>query len=494
MLFNSHIFILFFLPITLLGYYWLGARFGSRICKVWLVAASLFYYAWWNPAYLAILVASILVNYGFGFALSSTADSVMRKRVLILGIVLNLAALAYYKYANFFVDNIQVWFGLDWTLKTIILPLAISFFTFQQIAFLCDAAKGETREYRFMDYCLFVTFFPQLIAGPIVHHKEMMPQFAREDTYRMRWDNISIGLTLFTIGLFKKVMIADSIAGYSTPVFTLAQGGEFTPGAFDAWSAALAYTFQIYFDFSGYSDMALGLGRLFGIRLPMNFFSPYKSASIIEFWRRWHITLSRFLRDYLYFPLGGNRKGPVRRQINLMITMLLGGFWHGAGWTFIIWGGLHGLYLVLNHFWRMLMGKKDDTMAWPVRAVCVVVTFFFVVVSWVFFRAEAIEPALTMLKGMAGMNEAELVVNKMSAYYWIIAGLIISWALPNAIQVTAAFQPSYEIEREDQAPMPRWQRWMHWQPNRIWATAMAVVLALCVLSLSKVTEFLYFQF
>jgi len=499
MLFNSHVFILLFLPITLLGFYWLGERFGARICRVWLVAASLFYYAWWNPAYLAVLVGSLLVNYAVGFMLTSTPDGKLKKQVLFGGILLNLAALGYYKYANWFVDNLNDWTGNSWTLEKIILPLGISFFTFQQIAFLCDAAKGETREYRFLDYCLFVTFFPQLIAGPIVHHKEMMPQFAKDETYRLRWDNISVGLTLFTLGLFKKVVLADGIAGYSTTIFNAARIGDepLEPGLMDAWIAALAYTFQIYFDFSGYSDMALGLGRMFGIRLPMNFFSPYKATSIIDFWRRWHITLSRFLRDYLYIPLGGNRKGKSRRYVNLMITMLLGGLWHGAGWTFVIWGGLHGLYLCFNHAWRAIVKRHDEVMAWPVRIVCIAVTFFFVVIAWVFFRAEELPAALRVLQGMFGMNAMEEGANPVHApiaFLWLALLAAIAWFMPNGLQLLNRQRPCYEVNEEAQAELPRWQSWLRWKPSMLWAVGMALALAYCILSLSKVSEFLYFQF
>jgi len=499
MLFNSHVFILLFLPITLLVFYWLGARFGARVCRVWLVAASLFYYAWWNPAYLAILIGSLLINYGIGFMLTSTPDGKLKKQVLFGGITINLAALGYYKYANWFIDNANVLTGNNWTLEKIILPLGISFFTFQQIAFLCDAAKGETREYRFLDYALFVTFFPQLIAGPIVHHKEMMPQFARDDTYRPRWDNISIGLTLFTLGLFKKVILADGIAGFSTSVFGAAQAGA-QPGMLDAWSAALAYTFQIYFDFSGYSDMALGLARLFGIKLPMNFFSPYKATSIIDFWRRWHITLSRFLRDYLYIPLGGNRRGKTRRYLNLMITMLLGGLWHGAGWTFVIWGGLHGLYLSFNHAWRAIVKQHEEPQHGPIRWICILFTLFWVVIAWVFFRAEQLDAALFMLQGMFGLTPlpegatSSLVINPAMVWVYLAILAAIAWFLPNGLQILNRHEPCYEVREEKDAELPRWQGWLRWHPNRLWAIGMAFALAYCILSLSRVSEFLYFQF
>ncbi|MBT5260335.1 MAG: MBOAT family protein, partial [Nitrospina sp.] len=347
MLFNSYAFIFLFLPVTLLGFQLIGNRGHCRVAVSWLIGASLFFYGWWNPAYLGLILTSILFNYAVGVSLGSRPA----KTVLVVGIAANLGLLGYFKYANFFVDNINALTGSDIVLERIILPLAISFFTFQQITYLVDTYRGETQECDFLRYCLFVTFFPQLIAGPIVHHREMMPQFAKDTFCRLKAKHLAVGLTIFSVGLFKKVILADGIAVYSTPVFDAAEAGVILTFV-DAWCGALAFTFQLYFDFSGYSDMAIGLGRMFGIILPVNFFSPYKASNIIEFWRRWHITLSRFARDYLYIPLGGNRKGTLLRFANLMITMLLIGLWHGAGWTFVIWGGLHGSYLVINHGWH----------------------------------------------------------------------------------------------------------------------------------------------
>lgn len=317
----------------------------------WLILSSLFFYGWWNPAYLSLILFSMLFNYAFGTILSNGEKPKIRKYLLWVGVTTNLGFLGYFKYANFFVDQLNWAANSNFHLEKIILPLAISFFTFQQIAFLVDSYRHETKEFNFLQYCLFVTFFPQLIAGPIVHHKEMMPQFASNQVYKVNYKSLAIGLIIFTIGLFKKVILADGVAIYATPIFAEAEA-EIAITLFSAWGGALAYTLQLYFDFSGYSDMAIGIAFMFGIKLPINFNSPYKSQSIIEFWRRWHITLSRFLRDYLYITLGGSKKGNVRRYVNLFITMLLGGIWHGAGWTFIIWGMLHGTYLMINHAWR----------------------------------------------------------------------------------------------------------------------------------------------
>ena len=320
----------------------------------------------------------------------------------------NLALIGYFKYAGFFVSTVAALSGAEWRIEAIVLPLAISFFTFQQIAFLVDAYRHESSERNFLSYCLFVTFFPQLIAGPIVHHKQMLPQFARPGTFSFQPHLVSLGLTVFVLGLFKKVVLADSVAVYGTPVFAAADAGN-TLTFFEAWGGALAYTFQLYFDFSGYSDMAIGLALIFGIRLPINFESPYKALSITDFWRRWHITLSTFLRDYLYIALGGNRRGPVRRYINLALTMLLGGLWHGAGWTFVVWGGLHGVYLVVNHAWHRVV-NPDWVTSRLYRLAAWSITFLCVVIGWVFFRSESFSGAVAMLQAMAGFNGAALDV------------------------------------------------------------------------------------
>ena len=330
MLFNSYIFIFAFLPITFSIYFILAKYKSGEMAISFLVIASLFFYGWWNPIYLALIILSISVNYFVGEAIvrsRTISKNRHTKALFISGLLFNLGLLAYFKYANFIIENTNTFLGLDTQISQIVLPLAISFFTFQQLAYLIDAYKGITKEFKFSHYVLFVTFFPQLIAGPIVHHKEMLPQFMQADSMKPRFENVIIGLSIFILGLFKKVVLADGIAQYSTPVFDSALTGN-TISFFVAWGGSLAYSFQLYFDFSGYSDMAIGIARIFGILLPLNFSSPYKSLNIIEFWHRWHMTLSRFLRDYVYFTLGGNRKGSFRRYINLLTTMLLGGLWH----------------------------------------------------------------------------------------------------------------------------------------------------------------------
>jgi len=505
-----------------------GNRKHYRAAMAWLVAASLFFYGWWNPIYLGLILCSILVNYGVGIVLGhqriqNTHQPLRLKIVLALGVSFNLGLLGYFKYANFFIQTINNLTGNTYHLETIILPLAISFFTFQQIAYLVDAYKGETHEYNFLHYCLFVTFFPQLIAGPIVHHQEMLPQFAKKTLYKLNYQHLAVGLTIFFIGLFKKVVLADGIAIYATPVFEAAEQGIIL-SFFEAWRGVLAYTFQLYFDFSGYSDMAIGIARMFGIRLPLNFHSPYKAVNIIEFWRRWHITLSRFLRDYLYISLGGNRKGKIRRYINLMITMILGGLWHGAGWTFVIWGTLHGVYLVINHAWhaiRRLLGQDIHSSTWWGRGLSQLITFIAVMIAWVFFRAETFNGATALLQGMTGIN-GFILPQSYLGYLNHIIGLgdylmSIGWQFtkveffegiedssflfflllivlfaPNTQQLMLRYKPAFEIYRGE---IQRCRgSWLQWNPSWAWALGLATISAFGILSLNRVSEFLYFQF
>ncbi|MEL6911965.1 MAG: MBOAT family O-acyltransferase, partial [Cyanobacteria bacterium J06598_4] len=355
MLFNSFEFIFLFLPITLILFFYIGRKdenIKHQLPIIWLIIASLIFYGRWKPLNLPLIILSIGVNYYLGYWLSNILERPrIKKAVFAFGIAFNLGLICYFKYSNFLLGNINHLIGSNFTLPSVVIPLAISFFTFQQIAYLVDAYRGETKEYDLRKYMLFVCFFPQLIAGPIVHHREVLPQFEKASIYKFSQTALSIGLTVFIAGLFKKVIFADRIAEYSNLAFAAAsQGINLTFS--ESWVGALGYSLQLYFDFSGYSDMAIGAAYMFGIRLPLNFNSPYKAISIVDFWRRWHITLSHFLRDYLYIPLGGSRRGEFRRYFNLLLTMILGGLWHGAGWTFIFWGGLHGSYLVVNHLYR----------------------------------------------------------------------------------------------------------------------------------------------
>ena len=497
MLFNSYEFIFLFLPLALLGFCLIGRGNRQFLAFAWLVAASLFFYGYWNPKYVGLIYLSIIFNYSLGsFLQCNSKRTAASKVLLIFGITVNLALLGYFKYTNFFLDNLNAIIGSDFNLGTIILPLGISFFTFQQIAYLTDAYLGTIPFCNFLHYCLFVTFFPQLIAGPIVHYQEMMPQFA-EGSSRPNNSDLAVGITIFSIGLFKKVALADTIAYYANLVFGAASSGV-TLSLSAAWVGAIAYTFQLYFDFSGYADMAIGIARMFGIKLPLNFYSPYKSVNIIEFWRRWHMTLSRWLRDYLYIPLGGNRKGAIRKYLNLMLTMLLGGLWHGAGWTFVIWGGLHGAYLVVNNGWqsfRSAMGRDLKQSTWWGRWMGRMVTFVAVVISWVYFRAESTEVANHILEAMCGFHgfasANETVVN--SKVIFMLLGLTcIAWFFPNTQEFMRNHNPAlvtYKIDSQ-----LKLFKWLHWEPNRPWAIFTASLNLICLTKLSEITEFLYFQF
>lgn len=517
MLFNSYPFLFLYLPVTLLVFFW-AAKSSRRLAATWLAAASLVFYSIWNPAYLLLLILSIFFNYSVGIGLTRFFDSGQKqklKQLLLVGVAINLLLLGYYKYFGFFIDSLNAVTALDIKINQIILPLGISFFTFTQIAFLVDASKGLARELNFIHYVLFVTYFPHLIAGPVLHHKEMMPQFASPATYRIDLSNIAVGFAIFAIGLFKKVVFADGIAPYVSPGFSAAAGGAPLP-FFDAWGCALAYTFQIYFDFSGYTDMAIGLSRLFGVRLPLNFNSPYKSESIIEFWRRWHMTLSRFLRDYLYIPLGGNRLGSVRRYLNLFTTMLLGGLWHGAGWTFIIWGVLHGLYLVVNHAWQGIEPLLPVRMG---RRAGTILTFLAVVVGWVFFRAENVTAAMSILNGMIGRNGFTLPAfilsihpfmeemfkslgigaslgggtRFISTYLWITGLALIAFFFPNTQEIIPGMVSMVKKDNTPQEKTSLASRFT-WSPSKSWAIGLGLVTATGILAMNQVSEFLYFQF
>lgn len=523
MLFNSLPFIFLFLPVTLLIFFQISRWGHHRLAVAWLLAASLIFYGWWNPANLMLLLPSIFFNYSVGSILSRDFNQPRFKTgLLALGIAANLALIGYFKYANFFASTANQLVGTSFSLGQIILPLGISFFTFQQIAYLVDTYRGFNKEnYRFLDYSLFVTFFPHLIAGPLLHHKGVISQFANRSIYQFKLENLAVGITLFSIGLFKKVVLADGVAPYSTQIFGAAANGT-SVNFIEAWVGALAFTLQLYFDFSGYSDMAIGLARLFGIRLPINFNSPYKAVNIIEFWRRWHITLSNFLRDYLYIPLGGNRHGEVRRNLNLMITMLLGGLWHGAGWTFVLWGGLHGLYLLINHQWRLFRQRYlghdlNQTRGWMSR-LSLLLTFGAVVVGWVLFKAESTATAWMLLRGMVGLNgiqfdplmpniqlEIEQVedvyeIDPVMAIIKILVLLGVVWFLPNTQQWLEAWMENTDSSSSAVVKPVRstvkTQLWKHlkWRPNLYWAVLSAILTAVALLNLAKVSEFLYFEF
>lgn len=450
---------------------------------------------------------------------------IKRRRLLMAsGVTVNILFLGYFKYANFFIDNINAVFQTSLHLDAIILPLAISFFTLQQIAYLVDIYRGERQEHGFCEYCLFVTFFPKLLSGPIVRMKEMMPQIGKQDQPRLSSQIIAVGLTVLFLGLFKKVFLADQIGAFVAPVFDAAAQGNGI-NFFNSWSGALAYTFQLYFDFSAYSDMAIGLGLIFGIRLPLNFYSPYKAKSIIDFWRRWHMSLSFFIRDYIYIPLGGNRRGFVRQMIYLLVAMAIAGLWHGAGWTFVIWGSLHGLYLVINNCWRRLkralgMEREEKRSSWWGGAISTLITFIAITIAWVFFRADSLNAAIEMLKGMFGVYGFHLPVTYLAplgavghflgqigvnfdllyplpgfsplVIFWILGSLFICWFLPNVQEYMSDYQPALEGFRgESRKPLFSWLRW---KPSFSRVFAISVIAALAILGLNQVTQFIYFRF
>ena len=472
MLFNSIDFLFVFLPVTFFVYFLLNKLKLVNLATGWLVIASLAFYSYWKLDYLPIILISMLFNYSIGKTLSDDNKlKINKKLVMVFAVIVNVGLLVYYKYFDFLIQNINAVFHQNFNYMNIVLPLAISFFTFQQIAYIVDSYEGKTKEYDFLTYALFVTFFPQLIAGPIVHHKEMMPQFANLRNRFINHKNISIGLFLLAIGLFKKVMIADNLSPFvimsyeNIPVLTF----------FESWCVSICYTMQLYFDFSGYCDMAMGIGYLFNIILPQNFNSPYIADSIQDFWRRWHMTLSRFLKDYIYIPLGGNRNGQFKTYRNLFSTFLIGGIWHGANWTFIIWGAMHGIMICIHRFWKNLNIKMYHWFA-------VLITFLFVNFTWVYFRAPHISKANEVIKSMFGLNGfAPIVIDKLrlSLYggsikislFLIIPAIILIFFVKNSVDFSKKFKP-----------------------NWIYFIATFAMLLVSILSLNKVSEFLYFQF
>ena len=486
MLFNSYEFIFMFLPLSFFIYFYLNKKHMTEASKGFLVFSSLFFYSWWNIAYLPLILISMLFNYLLGNQLSKfehrNKNCCSKKGLLTVGIIANLGLLGYFKYSDFFIVNFNSVFNAGVPLLHLALPLAISFYTFQQIAYLVDSYREETKEYDFLNYAVFVTFFPQLIAGPIVHHSEMMPQFAKLRNKVINYRNIALGLFIFSIGLFKKVVIADTFAVWATNGFDVAEKLELI----EAWAASLSYTFQLYFDFSGYTDMAIGIALLFNITLPINFNSPYKALSIQDFWRRWHMTLSRFLRDYIYIPLGGNRKSETRTYINLFATFLLGGIWHGAGWTFVFWGALHGLALVIHKAWQKVGLTLPKILAW-------FITFNFINIAWVFFRAKEWEDALKVLDGMffgslvlpAALSKKLGFLNQFGVEFgswingikgepltivWIFSGFILILLFKNSMQLRNSFKPN------------------------IFYMISTVLLFLTIFMLYRKSEFIYFNF
>ena len=542
MLFNSTEFLFIFLPATLAGFYFLGARSRTRAVR-WLILASLVFYASWRPLNVLIIAPSIIINFALARVLLRLNENEGSRRastaVLVLGIAFNVAFLGYFKYIDFISGTINDVFGANLVLRHIILPLGISFITFQKIAFLVDVQAGRVKSFTFQDYCIFVLFFPQLIAGPIVHYREMMPQF-HAASCRFDKESVAVGLTLLFFGLFKKVVFADKIAILVTPIYERAAAGDGISFLM-AWMAAVGFTLQIYFDFSGYTDMALGIARFFGIRLPQNFNSPLQASSIIDFWLRWHMTLTRFLTAYIYNPLTlwltrrrlakgqpgfGGRNTTVGAFVYLLMfptvtTMFVSGLWHGAGYGFIIWGLLHGFYLTINQGWRLVAARL-----WPDRSSYVrfmkpaglILTFVSVTGSMVFFRSPTMTSAIDLAKGMIGLNGIALpqalfdhlghlagtlhgvgvtaetwsIQDFAKTAIWISVLMFVALACPNTLQILARYEPALGVKSQSiKFPIGRI---VEWDASLSWAIAVSVIAAVAIVSLGGPSEFLYWQF
>jgi len=497
MLFNSYEFIFIFSPIFLITFFIFCKFKLIKIALYWLIVSSILFYSFWNvftpngsTFYILLIIISIVFNYYIAKLINSFDPPNKKSKIaLSVGITGNILIIIYYKYAAFFLSI----FSFDNSNNfNLILPLGISFYTFTQIAYLVDCYRGElkNKNYKLSTYTLFVIFFPQLIAGPILRHDELIPQFSQLKKFRFHAPNFATGINLFCLGLTKKVLIADNLSPWVGDIFSHAESVTFI----ESWIGALAYTFQLYFDFSGYSDMAIGLGLMINITLPLNFNSPYKAVSISDFWRRWHITLSNFLRDYLYISMGGSRRGELRRYFNLLMTMLLGGLWHGAGWTFVLWGFLHGVYLSINHWWRKLNIPLSNFLAW-------IITFLGVIFSWVLFRASSLHDALILIQTMTGLNglilpgEAtgklgfiqnfgiqlqswsnfnyfpELFGSKILTIFYLVVLIFSVKYLPNTSEIVKNVKIGW-----------------------FYTLFLAITTTISLLSLNRISEFLYFQF
>lgn len=479
MLFNSYEFIFLFLPVTFAGFFLLGKYAPKSYATLWLVIASFSFYGYWDYHYVPLLFASISFNYFVGRKIENTRS----KEWLVFGILLNVILLGYFKYTDFFLGTINDVTGTDcFDLPHIILPLGISFFTFTQTAYLADAYRGEAKNKSFLTYCEFVTIFPHLIAGPIINHKEMIPQFIADKTFKINYHNVALGITIFVMGLFKKVVIADTLSPWVNDVFAHTETITFL----EAWIGALAYTFQLYFDFSGYSEMAIGLGLMFNLKLPVNFNSPYQSASIIDFWRRWHMTLGLWVRDYLYIPMGGNRNGELAKMKNLFLSMLIIGLWHGAGWTFIFWGAMHGVALMINHQWRRLHISLPKAINWGM-------TFFCVMLLWIFFRADNFYDAGKIIAAMIDIHG--LAFPAGGTFESLLHGFdvnFVNWTIHCSLAKSlAVLLLLFGIVLKMKNPIVYAQKFT---PNKQWLIITLSLALIALYQMNTYTEFLYFQF
>ena len=480
MLFNSYIFVLFFLPLCIIGYFLLNYFKKYKLAQLYLLCMSLWFYAYFNYSYLLI----ILISIGFNYCLYKFFEKVKYKKVLLaLGLAVNIGSLIYFKYMDFFISNINYIFHSDWPLLHIVLPLGISFFTFQQLSFVIDSYRKEVPKYDLITYASFVAFFPQLVAGPIVTHDELVPQFMDKSKKKLNFDNLAKGIYIFAIGLAKKVLIADA--------FGAAVDAAYAIGNIDTTNAIilmLSYTFQIYFDFSGYSDMAIGIGKMFNVDLPINFNSPYKAITIKDFWNRWHMTLTRFFTKYVYIPLGGNRKGKIRKYINVMIVFIVSGLWHGANWTFILWGFLHGLFSIITQIFEKQVKKINTILNW-------IITFTFVNFTWIIFRADSIKDAFNIIKNILKFNFKPINNSVLSAFrlpelVFLLKQFNIEQKLPYItlqIFIIGVFVIILLCKNTQ-------EKTIDFKPTRLGSIKTAILLVLCILSFSGVSAFLYFNF
>lgn len=478
MLFNSYIFIFLFFPICIVGYFLLNKTKKYQLGHAFLLGMSLWFYGYFNPSYLLIIIASVIVNYGIYRMMHG------RKPVMILGVAVNLGIIAYFKYMDFFIENVNAIFKTDWPLMHILLPLGISFFTFQQISFIVDTYRGQVPDYDFLTYACYVTFFPQLVAGPIVTHDELIPQLKDEVKKTFDWDNFSRGLYIFAMGLGKKILIAD--------VFGVAVNWGYEDvsalGATNAILIAIGYYFQIYFDFSGYCDMAIGLGKMLNIDLPVNFDSPYKSLSIAEFWKRWHMTLTRFFTRYVYIPLGGNRKGAVRTYVNIFIVFFLSGLWHGAAWTFVLWGVMNGIFVIINRIFKKQFDDMHPALGWLIAQT-------FTCLAWVFFRANTIADAVEFIKQILYVDFSNIDVNILYAFQtpmlkYLLDGTPVTHSLP-FIYVGIYYFLALLIVLGAKNSVEKMKEFTPKVTTMLWT---AVLITASVVSFSGISTFLYFNF
>lgn len=484
MLFNSYIFILLFLPLCVMGYFLLNKFQKYNLALVFLLGMSLWFYGYFNPSYLLIILSSILINYGIYKGMEKYRDNPLCKTLMIGGIVINIGILGYFKYMDFFLSNINALFSTDFKMLHIVLPLGISFFTFQQISFIVDAYRGEIPGYDLLHYACFVTFFPQLVAGPIVTHDELVPQFMDQTKKSLNYDNLAKGIYIFTLGLAKKRLLADNFGNLVTYGFTTINNLT----SVTAFLVMLAYTLQIYFDFSGYCDMAIGIGKMFNLDLPINFDSPYKALTITEFWDRWHMTLTRFFTKYVYIPLGGSRKGNIRTYVNVMIVFLASGLWHGASWTFVFWGAIHGLFSVITRMFKKFFESLNPVLNW-------LITFSFVNVAWVFFRAETFSQAAILLKALVSWNFAPIDPNfiemfRLKELRKVLSVFKLETIYPPFL-ITAFFLIALILilGRKNS-----YEKMKDFKPGVINMLTTLFLLTWCVFSFSGISTFLYFNF